>query len=87
MAKAKKELTEAELVAEKFKKKIANMKKACNDLEVVVQCVCDNVHLGEGKDKLTAEQNSQGNWKNGGVAIVSKKDAKVLVENEQCEIL
>ena len=53
---------------------------------VTVQCVCSNVHLGNGV-VLKAEQNSKGNWKNGTTAEVPLTVAKMLVKNEQCEIL
>lgn len=54
--------------------------------KVMIQCVCKNVHLGNGV-VLKAKKNSQGNWKDGDIAEVSPEIAKLLVKSEQVEIV
>lgn len=54
---------------------------------VTVECICNNVHLGNGV-KIKASRNSKnGNWKDGERAEVSVGLAELLVKNEQCKIV
>lgn len=69
-------------------KKAASKKPAPEPVEtVIVQCVCKNVHLGNGTVLKASRKTDRDNWGNGDRAEVSRAVADQLVKAKQVKIV
>lgn len=75
--------------AEKAKKEaIAKAKAEAEQKNLVtVECICKNVHLGNGKILRAYRDSPEDNWSDGDVAQVSHADAVFMKSQKQVKIL
>ena len=72
----------------KAPKKSAPEKSAPEPVEMVtVQCICNNVHLGNGVVLKASRKTDRDNWSNGDRAEVKRSLADQLVEAKQVKIV
>jgi len=69
-------------------KKSASKKSAPAPEEIVtVQCVCNNVHLGNGVKLTASRKTDRDNWSDGETAEVKRSLADRLVKAKQVKIV
>ena len=69
------------------KKSKAAPKKVPEEETVTVQCICNNVHLGNGVKLRAYRKTDRDNWSGGDKAEVKRSLADQLVEAKQVKIV
>lgn len=76
---------------EELKAQLADKEPAVAPVEqgemVTVECICSNVHLGNGVILRARRDTPQSNWEDGDTAEISKGLADLLVKKKQVRIL